>query len=370
MANIIDYLKWRGDISFKENKFNEVDNLILSELSYMDIPKYSKNITINKAIDNFLNTFSEKEINKKFPLNRNPIPFFKALKESNRFCNLKIINYQKITSEIEEQQFCAMTFKLNFNTVYIAYRGTDASLVGWKEDLNMSFKNVPSQLQALKYLSNTKIWYRNIILGGHSKGGNLAVFAGVSKRSFKNRIKAIYNNDGPGFLKDFVDNPLYQDMIPKINFLIPETSIVGMILFHKASYKVIKSDTRLIWQHDPLSWQVDNTGFITLESVDKTSENINNIISNWLSNLNAIQREQFVNNLYKILKTNNINTIEELAKLKITKIPSLLKTFYKLDKESQKNIMLVLETLISEAKKIYNYRDIFNPLKMFSIKKM
>lgn len=372
MANIIDYLKWRGDISFKKNSFNEVDSLILSQLAYMDIISFYKGITINKAINDYLNKYSEEEIIRKYPFTKNFYSFLKNLQTSSRFSNIRIIDYVNKVEERLEKQFSAMIFKLNFNTILIVFRGTDSSIVGWKEDLNMTYmSSIPSQKEALDLVNKKSHFYRNIYLMGHSKGGNLATFAGVrAKKSIQKRIKKIYNFDGPGFNLDFIDSLSYQKMLPKIESFVPKTSIVGMLLFHKCTHKVIKSSEEIIYQHNPLSWEVLNNHFILLDKIDDTSEKISLTLVSWLDKITPKEREIFASSVYKILNENNIKTINDLANLKMRNIVSILKTFTKLDKDSKEKVLVILKTLIYEANKSFGKKTIFSNIKSIAKKRI
>lgn len=368
MANIKDYLKWRGDLSFKVSPFNEVDNLILSEISYLNLDGIlkKKRTTIQSAIEDYLTKYDEKAILSQFPLHKNPISFFKGVKDSKRFGHLKIMYYINKVSKKEEKQFSAMIIKLNYNTIYVAFKGTDNTLIGWKEDFNMSFMNeVPSQLEAVAYL-NQHIHFlnRKIYIGGHSKGGNLAVYASVHcKKNIQKRIKQIYNNDGPGFLEDFMLLPKYNSILPKIVTIIPETSIIGMLLNHKEEYKVVKSTALGIWQHDCLSWEVAKDHFITIKEVDETSSKIRKTITDWLQNIDKKKREVFINTLFKILENNKIETVEDVARLKLRKIPGLVREFTRIDEETKKIMMELLKELMREANKNFDKKTIFYGLR-------
>ena len=156
MANIEDYLKWRGDLSFKVNPFNEVDNLILSELVYLNFEGIiNKKMQIKEAIENYFQKYTEKEILKEFTLSSNPINFYRQLQNSTRFGNLNIIKYVNEINKAESKQFSALIVEMDFNTIYVAFKGTDKYLIGWKEDFNLSYMSaVPSQTSALNFISN------------------------------------------------------------------------------------------------------------------------------------------------------------------------------------------------------------------------
>ncbi len=375
MANITDYLKWRGDLSFRKSSFNEVDNLILSELSYLVLDKkwVNKKITIKEAIDYYLSKYDEKQIISQFALSKNPIPFYTALATSKRFGNLKIGYYVNKVSKKEEKQFSAMVIYINYFTIYVAFKGTDNTLVGWKEDLNMSFmSHVPSQEEAVRYLEQVVTFpIRHIYLGGHSKGGNLAIYAAVNcKKKLQRKIKCIFNNDGPGFMEDFISSPSYVEILPKLMTFLPETSIIGMLLTQMGEYKVIKSSSVGIWQHDALTWQIEGTQFVTLKTVDETSNKIRIMIMDFLQHIDKKKREVFINTLFSILVNNKMNTVEDLSKLKLRKIPGLVKSFTKLDLETRKVIMESLKELMREANKNFNRRTILRGIKVMNNKNL
>ena len=375
MANITEYLKWRGDLSFKISPFNEVDNLILAELSYLLVDKRInvRSLTIKAAISFYLEKYDEKEIMSQFALSKNPVPFFNELASSKRFGNLKITNYVNKVSKKEEKQFSAMVIRINFFTIYVAFRGTDNTLVGWKEDFNMSFMNkVPSQQEAVRFIEQViSLNNRCIYLGGHSKGGNLAVYAAVHcNKNIQKRIKKIYNNDGPGFLEECIETPAYLAVLPKVVTILPETSIIGMLLTQKGEYKVVKSNSIGIWQHDALSWQVEQNHFITLKTVDETSNKIRRMITDWLSHVDKKKREVFINTLFSILVNNKMNTVEELAKLKLRKIPALLKSVTKLDEEARKIIIESLKEQMREASKNFDRKTKIQGIKVMNKKEL
>ena len=373
MSNIKDYIDWRGDITLKQSYFNEVDNLIFSELIYINLKNIvdKRKVSINTAINTLLEKNSEENIKKELLLSQDPLPFLKVMKDSNRFSNLKLFNYVNILSKEEEKQFSAVCIELNYNTIYVAFKGTDNTILGWKEDFNLSFMSeIPSQLEAVKYLNKISWKYRNIIVGGHSKGGNLAVYAAVNcKKSIQRRIKKIFNNDGPGFLEEFISTKGYDNILNKVVTIVPESSIIGMLLTRKEEYKVVKSDTNGIWQHDALSWQVLGNQFVTLKEVDETSAKINTIINEWLVRIGKKERELFINNFFQILETNGIETVEDLSKLNLRKIPNLVKTFTNLEEESKKLMIDLLIDLVHEAKKIFDTKTILRGIKSIGINK-
>lgn len=351
MANIIDYIRWRGDVSFLYDPFNEVDSLILAELSYIPfelvIEDNEKGEELSVLAQKFFSLpngevkigaiIPEKEIRETF----------KLVAESKRFKNLKLKKYLSITSKEEEKQFCGMCFEIDKNLYCIAYRGTDDTLVGWKEDFNMSFNTpIPAQIEAKKYLEEIGLRTRKqIYVCGHSKGGNLASYASltVSER-VKKKIVAVYSFDGPGFRKDFLES-IEDDIIKAktIKFL-PKSSIIGMIYDPVGLCAYIKSDGKGLYQHDAYNWQVLNNKFLTVDSLDKTSIDTHDLLNKWTASMSKEERSEFVEALYKLVSVNDTATLSDIASDKFKFILGIFKT----DGKTKKVFLSAINRLIKE----------------------
>ena len=208
MANVCDYIKWRGDINFEQSKFNEIDNLILSRFSYFPFDKIIEENEI-VTIKELSKRFQKQDVTKLPILWKDDVDLFPLIGESKRFGELLATKYINKIDPEQEKQFAAITVLMPDDTIFISYRGTDNTIVGWKEDLNMSFKShIASQLSAKKYLEMIAKEYsdKKIRIGGHSKGGNIAVYAATFvSQEIKDRIINVYNNDGPGFCDDVIE---------------------------------------------------------------------------------------------------------------------------------------------------------------------
>lgn len=345
MSNIIDYIKWRGDLSFNQSEFNEIDNLILARFSYFCLDgaiKENEKMTIKQAYEN-----TEKiGIPEQKILQIEDKDLFPAMAKSKRFGKLYIIEYVNNVDEDEEKQFSAVTILLPDNTMYVAYRGTDNTLVGWKEDFNMCFSsNVPSQLAATKYLEKvSKLNKRKIRVGGHSKGGNLAIYAAVfANDSVKNRIINVYNNDGPGMSSDIIEKQEYKDMVNKIYTYVPQSSIIGRLLYHEEKYKVIESTQTGIMQHDLYSWQLEGKKFTYLEELTKESKVADKVIKGWLNGISPERRQEFVDILYQILITTNAQTLKEFSNNWLKNASICLKAYTTSNEEDKK---IISDTLV------------------------
>lgn len=335
--NLIDYAKDLGNDTFKAKSFNEVDALVLSILPYIDfkdaVPAFKKDaITLSEAAHKLdINLLKAKGT-----FIGNTYKLLDILSRCERYKNIKLYNYMYIVNT--EMQFGALTMRLPDKSTFIAFAGTDSSIVGWEEDFKMAYMYPGvGQKYATVYLNNAiKLLDKNIRIGGHSKGGNLAICGAMNSKFFiKPRIKQIYNFDGPGFLKEQIESKEYKSVQKKINMYIPEQSIIGMILYHTPDYKVVKAKHFSILQHDVFNWKLDKNGFI-LSKQNKRSKNLEKRLTKKLENISISERLSLVENMFNLFKKNNIKDTKEI---KIKSIFKLIKSFKELDKETKNQLI-------------------------------
>lgn len=344
MSNIFDYLQWR-DLKLDKVEFNEVDNLILARLSYFPLDNVVENkpITLKEAYKKYLDVKEKGRI-----LQEEDSELFPVLANSIRFGDIKLTNYiNKIDLE-QEEQFSAVTLLLPDDTIYVSFRGTDNTIVGWREDLNMSFKElVPAQTTAKNYLNKIAEEYKNKIrVGGHSKGGNLAIYASAFCNSeIQDRIIEVYNNDGPGFCESVVNSEGYKKIIKKVCTYIPQSSIIGRLLNHKEKIIILKSTQTGIMQHDLYTWQVLGDKFIKAE-ITNSSEIIDKTITNWLLNVDAEQRSLCIDAIFEILYSTKAETLSEIKQNKFDSIRTMLKTYKNIDEGNREIATKVLGELL------------------------
>lgn len=353
MANVCDYIKWRGDINFEQSKFNEIDNLILSRFSYFPFDKIIKEDEI-VTIRELGKRFKNQEISKLPILWKDDVELFPLIGESERFGNLLATKYINKIDVVQEKQFAAITVLMPDDTIFISYRGTDNTIVGWKEDLNMSFKShIASQLSAKKYLEMIAKEYsdKKIRIGGHSKGGNIAVYAATFvSQEIKDRIINVYNNDGPGFCDDVIETPEYHEMIKRVHTYIPQSSVIGRLMNHREKYTVVESVQKGIMQHDLYSWQVLGTKFITLEEVTNGSEFVDKTIKEWLENVEPEKREQVIDVVFDILNATDAQTMKEIKNNWFTSARTMMASYKNIDNETKDMIWKAVGELLKSAK--------------------
>ena len=276
MANMMDYLDWRGDLTFTASGFNEVDNLLFAELVYTSFDgivtgqSEAEAVTLAEASAVFWEQNSREEILARVSMTKAAPFVLEKMAKTERFRDVKLWGYVNDISEEEQSQFAVMCAGLPDGSIYVSFRGTDNTITGWREDFNMGYlSETPGQLKAVSYVEQMLgDGSCPVRIGGHSKGGNLAVYAAVHCSSgLQDRILAVYSNDGPGFRRDIVESAAYQRVLPKIHTILPESSIVGMLLEHQEAYEVVRSSNSGIQQHDAMSWEVLGTSFVYVREV-------------------------------------------------------------------------------------------------------
>ncbi len=373
MPNIVDYLKWRGDVSIAYSPFNEVDNLILNMVAMLDLNGIvpsdmndDESISMKDAANLFFNKTPVDEVYIGAIIPKESADVFQLMASSVRFGNMKLSRYVNNIDEKEQKQFSAITFDVGDESKYIAFRGTDDTLVGWKENLNMSFLScIPAQAEALDYLNSVACSSSAPLrIGGHSKGGNLAVFAAMhADEAIQNRILGIYNNDGPGFKKETFNAQGYKNIRNKLRTIVPESSVVGILLEHDDNYEVVKSTAAGLMQHDGLSWQVIGNSFIYLDGLSQSSVFLDKTLKAWVDDLSEEDRREFAENLYEILSFDGAKTLTDLSASKLKSAVGMLDTIHNLDKDSKEMLKRTIYMLIKEALEVGKATPLNTPLK-------
>ena len=271
MGNILDYLDWRGDITFEQSPFNEVDNLILACFSYLDLDEMAEVKNGNTlSVEELFAAFSRREIKKDLKaesafLQNTPV-LLEKMACAERFRKCTVGGFVNEILSRQAQQFAAVTIGLDDGTTYISFRGTDDTIVGWKEDFNLSNGVVPSHRKALEYLETHGTYIQSMLrIGGHSKGGIWLCIQRCSAVTSCRKDSSVYDNDGPGFRKDFSVPEVVERVLPKVTRIIPEASVIGMLLSHQKDPLIVASTQKGILQHDAFTWEVMGPSFIEKE---------------------------------------------------------------------------------------------------------
>lgn len=318
MADIMDYIDWRGDIGFDEVHVNEVDGLIFSQLIYVQMKPYMPDakksyLTIKQLSSLYCADHSDDEIEQMPNLFRHSARLLQKLAHSRRYADCILRYYIYDISEKEESQFSAVTIELPDGTYFISYSGTDHSIVGWKENFNLSYLDeTPGQNKAKKYLK--QVAARKLWIGGHSKGGNLAVFAAMHvDKEVQDVIIKVFNFDGPGFNHKMIYTAGYKRIFDRIETFLPQSSIVGLLLEHVDDYEVVRSRNSGPLQHDAFSWEIMGGSIIKADGLDKNSVRLDKTLRNWIGSMDEAQRKQFVNVLFSIASDSNFENLDQMS---------------------------------------------------------
>ena len=379
MGNIIDYARTETR-DFGELPFREADALVLAQLSYDDVPECvprlddveSKYGTLRDRVKQFdvRRPIRSLHMLRKLPFNGVTIAraddenvglvdpqvthdFYHAVASNPRFSDIEMGAFLEQFDGEEQTQFAAVTYLLPSGALVVAYRGTDDSLVGWKEDFNMAFQYpVPAQATAADYLARVAALWKDapIVLTGHSKGGNLAVYAAMNAEDgVKDRIERIYSLDGPGFPEAVVNSFEYASVSDRIVKIVPDSSVVGMVLETPERCIVVKSDVEGIMQHFVFSWQMHGGEFDKVEDVASSSVTFNKALNKWLANLSKEQRERAVDALFAVLEASGAGSISAMMAAGPKVIPEMLGTYVGLSGEDRRNLNQALAIMLQAA---------------------
>ncbi|MCI1208214.1 MAG: DUF2974 domain-containing protein [Treponema sp.] len=372
MANQLDYVIWRGDIPLRLVPFNEVDAIILCQISYLDLDgivsgDFKTKLTLADAAARFEKSEDfKRRSNTGAMINSKTVDLFLQAGKTERFGTLKLCGYVSRTDISREEQFSAVTALLTDGSFFTAFRGTDDSIVGWKEDFNLGFmETVPAQKDAADYINRAaSVLHGKIRIGGHSKGGNLAIYSAAwLNEKYRRRLTAIYNNDGPGFPKDLLESRRFTSLVPQLHSFYPRFSIVGMLFRHFDKYTVVESDQDGIMQHDPFSWHVNPCSFVTAEDFEEGSIYWDRTLNTWFESLTLEQREQFVETIFGLLQVTDARTNSELEANWLKNSPKIVKALASIDSQTRDGVMTTIRLLFKIAKK--NLPEI-RGLKVFS----
>ena len=358
-GTVMDYLRWRGDLTFAQDGFNEVDDLVLCIISYLNFRRFDDLRTTDPARAVALPDVAARltEEDEQLGLSElDYIPLMRLAAETERFREVRMFGFTHEYDEVREMQFDAVSYLLPDDTLLVSFMGTDTSLVGWKEDFNMSFLTaVPAQERATAYTVEMAAACpdRKLRIAGHSKGGNLAAWAAIHIPAplQEQRLLDAYNNDGPGFSHDMVDSDAYRRVADKLHTYIPESSIVGVLLEHAEDYAVIDSSNRSVMQHEPMSWSVLGPRFVHLGQRSQMGKLSDDVLRQWIGSMTPQEREQFSDALFDVLSlSGKARTLDDLRTGGLAGGAALLKQYSGADEQDKKIIAEIFRRLAVDVK--------------------
>lgn len=357
-TTVADYLVWRGDLPFSADGFNEVDNLVLCIISYLNFRRFPELQTRDPRQAVLLSDIAGRLTQEDEQLGLSQmeyVPVMMKIAQTERFRDVRMFAFEEQSDAEREMQFAAISFLLPDESVFVTFRGTDMSIAGWKEDFNMSFLDaVPAQVRAAEYASEiAELCPRQKVrIGGHSKGGNLAAWAGLHlPRKMEKRLLAVYNNDGPGFSHRMTESEAYLRLQEKFHTYIPESSIVGVLLEHGEDYTVIASTARSVMQHEPLSWCVEGNRFIHLQSRSREGQRTDDILREWIGDMSPQERKEFSDAFFDIISMGGkAKTLDEVQEMGLGGALTLLQEYIGADEKKRKIITEIFGRLAADIR--------------------
>lgn len=360
MANAIDYIDWRGDLSFDVSPFNEVDNLLLCRLTSLDftgIVPADGEMPLAEAARLYFERYGDEDRRLGVLLAPGSVTMVKRMLQSARFSRLVLADYENRVDERRELQFCAVTVLVPDGTAFVAFRGTDDTLVAWKEDFYMgSMRTVPAQEEAAAYLCRAAWRYEQPLrVGGHSKGGNLSVYAAMSApEEVQARLLDVYNNDGPGFRDSVGGTEGYRRIKERIHTILPQYSLVGVLLKTDDDFEIVESCETGISAHNGFTWQVKGRRFVRCADFPFRTRVFSEAMRGWTEDLSYDERRELTDLFFGALESTGARTLTDLTAQKLRKAAAVTREL--LSREENRAMLadkfeLLLREYIASAKK-------------------
>lgn len=359
MANMMDYLAFRGDIPFEADPFNDVDNQLCAQFSFMDLQKIvpeeaGKEVELMTAVSAYFDGNRGSELSLGALIPTTIFDLAREMSEAPRFLRTRLTAYRyELAEGSVNEQWSALTFLFEDNSLYIAFAGTDDTIASWKENMDMALTDeIPSQSAAVRYVNEVAAAYPTykLRIGGHSKGGNLALYSSAKcDPAVRARIVTVYDNDGPGFSKSFLEDAGYREVRDRVRNLLPEQSFVGLLLHRDLTPIVVKSDGKGLLQHDSFTWQVRRNSFILSDGLDGEALVIAGAVARWVSEMSDEETRTFVEAVYKVLVGTNSRTLTELSENKT----ALFASYRKLTKEERASLRGAVKSIVRGGASAY-----------------
>lgn len=341
---ILDYLEDFGHISFDGEKLNDVDLLIFSQLAYFDFPEISTGemLSLSKALSHmcFDSATDSAHSQERFAFQSRDDEKLRLLcTDARRYERILIRAFKKNYNQTEDKQFGGLCLELPEGTLVVAFRGTDTSLVGWREDCKLALDSpIPSQLEALSFLEQCSgLTSGPLLVCGHSKGGNLGIYAATfCKDECKVRIFDIVNFDGPGMPLGIAESDEYRSIENKIRVVMPKASIIGLLFEQPDTIVFVESSAKSLRQHYPYHWKTDKMGFLVAPTQSNDGRILASATRNFIENLSLTERKQFIELIFRLLDSSNSETIPELCRDWAHKSATMAKALFEEEPEERR----------------------------------
>ena len=357
MKNMLDYIKEFGHVSFEERAFSEIDALVLTELEYLPLEKVvpsDENGEIFVTVKEIAEYMQE---HKQELFDENPMMITEerhevsqVIVDAPRFQSLKFFGVVSVWDKDTTKQFAAVTVEVEPSVRLVIFRGTDDTLIGWKEDFLMTYSPlVAAQTDAKEYLAKqASLWGGDLMISGHSKGGNLAIYAAATQEEdVQLRIVDIFCFDSPGLYRSVLETKGYQNIVPLAMRYIPQDSLVGLMLESEVPYVIVKSNATGAMQHSAMTWEIEDGQFIKMEKLTKNSQLNDQTLKKWTESVSDEELELFWNVFFELLFSVGIDTVNDLYGQFMHYVQEFLKAAGDMDEEKREVLIRVALLLVS-----------------------
>ncbi len=347
MTNIIDYVHWRGDLTMQQSPLCAVDCLIYAQLVHAPLERLNGAGEGKPLSELTAAVYPDAPGKDENTLVKSRYELWTAMDKTPRFGSVTLARFESHFEPEAEKQFAGALFLLGDGTGVVSFRGTDATLTGWKEDFNMSFESpVPSQKEAVAFLEACAVVVDALYVCGHSKGGNLAMYsASMCADAVRAHIRRVYSFDGPGLDMNTLESAGYQAVRDRIHSYIPESSIIGLLMGHQEQYTIIDSDSVSLWQHNPYYWHVQGTNFLTAPDTTRSSRFTDLTLHAFLDSCTPAQRQVLVDTLFGVLDVTGVERLKDLPRGVATHLDDVLAAMRAVPQEDRQVVSDLLKTL-------------------------
>ena len=357
MKNMLDYIKEFGHVSFEERAFSEIDALVLTELEYLPLEKVvpsdenGENFVTVKEIAEYMQEHKQ-ELFAENPMmmteERHEVS--QVIADAPRYQSLKFFGVVSVWDKDTTKQFAAVTVEVEPSVRLVVFRGTDDTLIGWKEDFLMTYSPlVAAQTDAKEYLAKqASLWDGDLMISGHSKGGNLAIYAAATQvEDVQLRIVDIFCFDSPGLYRSVLETKGYQNIVPLAMRYIPQDSLVGLMLESEVPYVIVKSNATGAMQHSAMTWEIEDGQFIKMEKLTKNSQLNDQTFKKWTESVSDEELELFWNVFFELLFSVGIDTVNDLYGQFMHYVQEFLKAAGNMDEEKRELLTRIALLLVS-----------------------
>lgn len=356
--NVIQYVYSQGTHTFAEKTLCDVDFLVFAQFVYIKFDGYIGGIDCPEqkmTLRKLAKTANRDELFSDERYRKDNERLFDAMAASRRYGGMVLSNYMNVVDTDIETQFSALTLRLNAKASVVVFRGTDENLIGWKEDFHLFFwDKVPGQAMALGYFRGIaeKVSGR-LYLAGHSKGGNLAVYAAMGvDEEIRDRIEKVYSFDGPGFRPEVLERMDYEGIRSKVRKFIPQSSLVGMLFENRKDYQVIESSGVGVGQHNPYTWKIHEGKMIRLNEIMPGSKYMDEKLNEWISSLSLEEAEFFTETIFSIAYASDSETLLDFSGAWMEKANQMINAYKQLQPEKKEQMQKIVKELFRIANPI------------------